>query len=82
MTELERSGDVQEIEITADSVVGLTIRDLDDVLPDGCLIALVGRDGDSQVPERDFELEYGDHLTVLGRNEAVKQALERFHPHD
>jgi NhaP-type Na+/H+ or K+/H+ antiporter len=82
MTELERSGDVQEIEITADSVIGLTIRDLDDVLPDGCLIALVGRDGDSQVPERDFELEYGDHLTVLGRNEAVKQALERFHPHD
>ena len=82
MTELERSGDVQEIEITADSVIGLTIKDLDDVLPDGCLIALVGRDGDSQVPERDFELEYGDHLTVLGRNEAVKQALERFHPHD
>ncbi|PSP75976.1 potassium transporter [Halobacteriales archaeon QS_3_64_16] len=82
MTELERSGDVQEIEITADSVVGLTIRELDDVLPDGCLIALVGRDGDSQVPERAFELEYGDHLTVLGRKEAVKQALERFHPHD
>jgi NhaP-type Na+/H+ or K+/H+ antiporter len=82
MTELERSGDVQEIEITADSVVGLTIRELDDVLPDGCLIALVGRDGDSQVPERAFELEYGDHLTVLGRKDAVKQALERFHPHD
>jgi NhaP-type Na+/H+ or K+/H+ antiporter len=82
MTELERSGDVQEIEITAESVVGLTIRELDDVLPDGCLIALVGRDGDSQVPERDVELEYGDHVTVLGRKEAVKQALERFHPHD
>jgi Trk K+ transport system NAD-binding subunit len=82
MTELERSGDVQEIEITAESVIGLTIRDLNDVLPDGCLIALVGRNGNSQVPEQGFELEHGDHITVLGRKKAVKQALERFHPHD
>ena len=82
MTELERSGDVQEIEITAESIVGRTISDLGDALPDGCLIALVGRDGASQVPDGSFELEHGDHITVLGRKEAVKQALERFHPHD
>jgi Trk K+ transport system NAD-binding subunit len=82
MTELERSGDVQEIEITAESVVGRTIRDVDDGLPEGCLIALVGRDGNSRVPERDLQLEHGDHITVLGQTEAVKGALERFHPHD
>jgi Trk K+ transport system NAD-binding subunit len=82
MTELRQSGDVQEIEITADEVVGRTIDALDSDLPDGCLIALVGRNGHNQVPSGDFTLEYGDHITVLGRKEAVNEALAWFHPHD
>jgi NhaP-type Na+/H+ or K+/H+ antiporter len=82
MTELGRSGDVQEIEITADDVVGRTIEDLSNDLPDGSLIALVGRNGDNHVPSGDFTLDQGDHITVLGRKEAVSEALSRFHPHD
>jgi NhaP-type Na+/H+ or K+/H+ antiporter len=82
MTELGRSGDVQEIEITADDVVGQTISELGSELPDGSLIALVGRNGDNQVPSGEFTLEHGDHITVLGRKEAVSEALSRFHPHD
>ncbi|WP_128477133.1 cation:proton antiporter domain-containing protein [Halorussus pelagicus] len=80
MTELGRSGDVQEIEVTADDLVGKTISELDDELPNGVLIALVGRDGDSEVPSEDFTLQRGDHITLLGRTESVHQAINRCHP--
>lgn len=82
MTELGQSGDVQEIEITTDEVAGLTIDELSSNLPDGCLIALVGRNGDNHVPSGEFMLEQGDHITVLGRKTAVSDALARLHPHD
>ena len=80
MTELGRTGDVQEIEVTAESLVGKTIGDLDGALPDGVLIALVSRDGDSQIPESGLELRHGDHLTLVGRRDAVHEAIEQCHP--
>jgi NhaP-type Na+/H+ or K+/H+ antiporter/K+/H+ antiporter YhaU regulatory subunit KhtT len=80
MTELGRSGDVQEIEVTADDLIGMSIGDLDTELPDGVLIALVSRDGDSQIPELDLTLRGGDRLTFVGRRDAVQQAIERCHP--
>jgi len=80
MTQLGEGGDVQEIEITAEELVGQTIEELD--LPNGCIVALVSRDGESQVPEAQFTLERGDHATFLGRTEAVREAVEQFHPHD
>jgi NhaP-type Na+/H+ or K+/H+ antiporter len=80
MTEIGRSGDVQEVEVTSEDLVGLTIDELDEDLPSGVIIALVGRDGDNQVPDGDFTLQHGDHLTFLGRKEAVRQALEWTHP--
>jgi NhaP-type Na+/H+ or K+/H+ antiporter len=82
MTELGRTGDVQEFEVTAEEVVGRTIDDIGSDLPDGCLIALIGRNGENQVPEGDFTLEHGDRVTVLGRKNDVREALSRFHPHD
>ncbi|WP_237560589.1 cation:proton antiporter domain-containing protein [Halostella litorea] len=82
MTELGRTGDVQEIEVTAEDLVGKTIEMLDDELPNGVLIALVGREGDHHVPDGDFTLRKGDHITFLGRTEAVREALKRCHPHD
>ena len=80
MTELGRSGDVQEIEVTAERLVGMTIGELDGDLPDGVLIALVSRDGDSQIPESDWTVQRGDHLTFVGRRDAVREALEQCHP--
>jgi len=80
MTELGRSGDVQEIEITADNLVGTQIGDLDTELPDGVLVALVSRGGNSRIPESDLTLRRGDHLTFVGRRDAVHQAIERCHP--
>ncbi len=75
MTELGRSGDVQEIEITAANLVGKTIDELDAELPNGVLIALVGRDGETQVPNKGFTLQNGDHVTFLGRKKAVRNAI-------
>lgn len=80
MTELGRTGDVQEIEVTAVSLIGKSIQDLDRALPDGVLIALVSRDGESQLPEPDVTLQEGDHLTFVGRREAVHVAIEQCHP--
>jgi NhaP-type Na+/H+ or K+/H+ antiporter len=80
MVEFGQTGDVQEFEITAEDIAGRTIENIGSDLPDGCLIALVGRDGDNQVPDGDFTLEYGDRVTVLGRKTDVREALSRFHP--
>lgn len=80
MTELGRDGDVQEIEVTADRLVGTRIEELDTELPDGVIIALVSRDGDSQIPDPDLQLEHGDHLTFVGRHDAVHDAIGQCHP--
>lgn len=82
MTELGQSGDVQEIEVTAESLVGTTIGDLQSELPSRCLVALIGRGGENHVPDEDVTLEYGDHVTFLGQTEAVREAIDRCHPHD
>ena len=82
MTELGRSGDVQEFEVTAEDMAGRTIADLSGAIPEGCLIALVSRNGDSQVPDGGFELRQGDRITLVGQDEAVGEALARFHPAD
>ena len=80
MSELGRTGDVQEIEVTAESLTGKTISELDDELPDGILIALVSREGESQIPEPDLQLKHGDHLTFVGRHDDVRSAIEQCHP--
>ena len=82
MTELGRSGDVQEFEVTAADVAGETIAELASAIPEGCLIALVSRNGENMVPDGDFELQQGDRITLVGLNEPVQNALERFHPAD
>jgi len=77
MNELGRTGDVQETTVTADEFVGLTIREFDERIPSGVLVALVGRNGDNHVPEADFTLQHGDRLTLLGEKQAVRNAMER-----
>ncbi|WP_311171961.1 cation:proton antiporter [Halobellus ordinarius] len=74
--------DIQEIEMTADSFAGRAIRDLNEEIPGGCLIAEIGQGEDSHVPDPDEVLKLGDHITFLGDAAAVKKAVRRFHPHD
>ncbi|GAB7093970.1 cation:proton antiporter [Halolamina litorea] len=82
MRGIGESGDVQEIEVTADVLVGRTVRDIGPDLPGGCLIGLVCRDGDSFVPEADFTLERGDRITFIGPKEAVREAMAWAHPEE
>lgn len=82
MNELGDSHDVQEVEVTAEHLTGKTIRDLNAEIPDGTFVAVVSRNGENHVPSADSVLEYGDHVTFIGDTDAVRRAMERFHPHD
>ncbi|MFB6155291.1 MAG: cation:proton antiporter [Haloferacaceae archaeon] len=80
MGEIGRSGDVQEVEVTAEELVGRTIRDLGPDLPDGCLVALVSRNGETKVPPADFTLQQGDRITIIGGYDEVRRAMAFVHP--
>jgi NhaP-type Na+/H+ or K+/H+ antiporter len=76
MTELDREGDVQEVEVTAEGVIGETVSALQADLPDNVHLALLTRDGENRLPHPDDGIERGDRLTFIGRREAVRQALD------
>ncbi|QLG50138.1 cation:proton antiporter [Natrinema halophilum] len=77
MSELGRSGDVQEIEVTDENLIGERIVDVGSELPNGVLIALVSRNGTNEVPSAEVELQEGDHITLIGRTEAVHEAIKQ-----
>ena len=82
MTDIGRTGDVQEVEVTNDDIVGTTIRELGPMLPDACLVALVS-DGDhksAEVPTADYVVKKGDHLTLLGRADSVEDGMALIDP--
>ena len=82
MTGLGDGHDVQEIEVTADALSGKSIRDLNADIPDSVIVAVIGRDGETRVPDADDVLERGDRVTFIGDSDAVKRAVSRFHPHE
>jgi len=82
MNEIGDGHDVQEIRITAEDLVGRTIREINEEIPPGCIVAVIGRADESHVPDADEQLRYGDHITFIGDEDAVRQAMRRFHPHD
>ncbi|WP_123536809.1 cation:proton antiporter domain-containing protein [Halosimplex salinum] len=82
MTDVGRSGDVQEVEATSDKIIGKTVREVGPMLPDACLIALLSK-GDhesAEVPAADTVIERGDHLTLLGRTESVREGMKLVSP--
>jgi NhaP-type Na+/H+ or K+/H+ antiporter/Trk K+ transport system NAD-binding subunit len=82
MGEIGRSGDVQEIEVTAPELVGRTVQEVGPDLPGGVLIALVDRGGDTRVPDADFTLEEGDQITLIGNRDDVRDAMTFCHPEE
>jgi NhaP-type Na+/H+ or K+/H+ antiporter len=80
MGELGQSGDVQEVEVTSEELIGRTVRDIGPELPPGCLIALVSRDSENFVPDADYTLQQGDRLTLIGQRESVRKAISFCHP--
>nr|WP_245683188.1 NAD-binding protein [Halovenus aranensis] len=82
MNDLGDGHDIIEIEVTSDELSGKSIQEINDKIPGGCLIAEIGRGSGAHVPETDEIIEYGDHITFLGDEDAVDEAIKRFHPHD
>ncbi|WP_255193982.1 cation:proton antiporter [Natronobeatus ordinarius] len=83
MNELGRTGDVQEIEVTASDLVGKSIAEVNAEIPDGCIVGLLTHsDGETEVPTGDHRLREGDRVTFIGQTDAVDRAIKRFHPHD
>ncbi|MEZ3116535.1 cation:proton antiporter [Halobaculum sp. MBLA0147] len=80
MNELGQVGDVQEVEVTNEEMIGTSVRELGPEMPGNSLIALVARDGETMVPEADVTLEAGDRVTIIGDREDVRQSMEDFHP--
>jgi len=76
MTDVGRVGDVQEIEVTGGPLVGRPVREIGPDLPDGCLIALVTRNGETRVPSADFVIEQGDRVTLIGQRESVREGMQ------
>ncbi|ELZ27486.1 TrkA-N domain-containing protein [Halosimplex carlsbadense 2-9-1] len=82
MTDVGRTGDVQEIEVTNEKIAGKPVSEVGPMLPDACLIALVGK-GDyttAEVPGPDYVIELGDHVTLLGQRESVREGMELVNP--
>jgi len=82
MNELGDGHDVQEVTVTADDLVGQSIRELNAEIPDGCIVAVIGRNGETHVPTADEVIQSGDRITFLGQSESVNKAVRRFHPHE
>ncbi len=82
MTDIGRSGDIQEIEVTNDELYGKSIREVGPMLPDACLIALLSKgDHDSaEVPTADTVIKEGDHVTLLGRRQGVRDGMKFIDP--
>jgi NhaP-type Na+/H+ or K+/H+ antiporter len=72
---IEEGGDVQEVAVRTEEFVGRPTSEIGPELPGRCLIALVTHDGETFVPEDDYTLERGDHLTIIGEHDAVRDAM-------
>ena len=80
MTDVGRVGDVQEVPVTAEAFIGRPVKEIGPELPESCLIALVARNGDVDVPNADMELEKGDRVTLLGNRDSVREAMQMVNP--
>ena len=82
MNQLGDGHDAQEVTITAETFAGKTVQQMGSEIPQGVLIAVVGRDDETFVPHGDTVLEAGDRVTILGDEGDVDTAISRVHPHD
>ena len=82
MNEIGDAHDVQEIEVTAEDLVGRTIQEVNAEIPDGVIVAVIGRNGETHVPTADEEFRHGDSVTFIGDEGGVDRAVRRFHPHE
>jgi len=77
MTGIGESGEVQQVELTNEALAGKTVREIGPMLPEACLIAVLGdSDGESvRVPRATTTLGLGDRVTLIGPREAVREGM-------
>ena len=80
MNDVDRVGDVQEVEVTNGEIAGKPISEVGPMLPEGCLIVLHERDGEVRVPTASDTVELGDHLTLLGSHDGVREGMALCNP--
>lgn len=73
-------GDIQEVPVTNDRLVGMTIGEIIEELHDRCMITVVGDEGSAHFPDHDEVVSEGQHLTLIGEREAVRNGVELFDP--
>ncbi|QIO25460.1 TrkA family potassium uptake protein [Haloarcula sp. JP-L23] len=77
---LGREGDLQEVPVTNDALVGNTIAEIDSELPDRCFVIVVGAEGGAHFPDLDEVIDRGQHLTLLGDRDAVRKGMKLLDP--
>ena len=76
MCEVGESGDILEVRAKSKKVIGKTLKELN--LPKDCLVMLVRRGDDTIVPHGDLHIHEDDHVTILGKGDAARQAGDMF----
>lgn len=75
MESIGQRGDIQEITLQNPNLVGSTVGELDEELPEQVLLLMVGGEDDAHLPDAAEVLSQGDHLTVIGERSAVHDAM-------
>ena len=57
------------------ALIGVELRSVD--MPDGTLVAMVGRGDEMIIPRGDTVLQEGDRVTVLGGPDAIRELRKR-----
>ncbi len=72
-----KTGDVLEVELQNESLADQSVNALTDALPEGCLVAMVSAGGEDRVPDGDFVVSRGDHLTLVCETNTAMQSARR-----
>ena len=65
----------EEMTLAGERFEGRPVREVGPELPGQCLIALVTSGEDTFVPDAGYILQNGDHVTVIGEHDAVREAM-------
>lgn len=76
MYELGEQGDIIETPATNPEMVGRSVRELR--LPVDVLLVLVRRNNSTLIPHGDLIIERGDLVTIIGKRDAVRRAVDMF----
>ena len=69
---LGEEGDVQEVTLQNEDLVGRPLNEVAPELPGRCLITLITHGDETFVPDATYTLQADDHLTLVGEREAVQ----------